>query len=53
MKTKKVLKCAATLLFLLVFAVGCAGTKSKSQSDKDAARDSLRSMTEADPWQAL
>jgi lipid-binding SYLF domain-containing protein len=44
MKTKKVLKCAATLLFLLVFAVGCAGTKSKSE--KDAARDSLRTMTE-------
>ena len=46
MKTKKVLKCAATFLFLLIFAVGCAGTKSKSQTDKDAARDSLRSMTE-------
>ncbi len=44
MKTKKVLKWAATLLFLLVFAVGCAGTKSKSE--KDTARDSLRSMTE-------
>ncbi len=46
MKTKKVLKWAATLLFLLVFAVGCAGTKSKSQTEKDAARDSLRAMTE-------
>ena len=46
MKTKKVLKCAATFLFLLIFAVGCAGTKSMSQADKDAARDSLRSMTE-------
>ena len=44
MKTKKVLKCSATLLFLIVFAVGCAGTKSKSE--KDAARDSLRTMTE-------
>ena len=46
METKKVLKWAAMLLFLLVFAVGCAGTKSKSQSEKDAARDSLRAMTE-------
>ena len=46
MKTKKVLKCAATLLFLLIFAAGCAGTKPKSQSEKDAARDSLRAMTE-------
>jgi lipid-binding SYLF domain-containing protein len=44
MKTEKVLKWAATLLFLLVFAVGCAGTKTKSE--KDAARDSLRAMTE-------
>jgi lipid-binding SYLF domain-containing protein len=46
MKTKKVLKFAATLLFLLVFAVGCTGTKSKSQTEKDAARDSLRAMKE-------
>ncbi|MBW1872175.1 MAG: hypothetical protein JRJ19_08930, partial [Deltaproteobacteria bacterium] len=46
MKTKKVLKWAATLLCLIVFAVGCAGTKSKSQSEKDTARDSLRAMTE-------
>ena len=44
MKTEKALKWAATLLFLLVFAAGCAGTKSKSE--KDTARDSLRSMTE-------
>ncbi len=46
MKTKKFLKCAATVLFLIVFAVGCAGTKSKSQTEKDAARDSVRAMTE-------
>ena len=46
MKTEKALKCTATLLFLIVFAVGCAGTKPKSQSEKDAARDSLRAMTE-------
>jgi len=45
MKTKKVLNCTATLLFLLVFAFGCAGTKTKSQSEKDAARDNLRTMT--------
>ena len=45
MKTKKFLKCAATLLFLIVFAVGCAGTKSKSQSEKNAARDDVRTMT--------
>ena len=46
MKMNKILKCAATLPFLLVFAVGCAGTKPKSQIDKDAARDSVRTMTE-------
>ena len=44
MKTKFFFKCAATVLFLIVFAAGCAGTKTKSE--KDAARDSLRSMTE-------
>jgi len=44
MKTKKVLKCNAMLLFLLVFAFGCAGTKTKSE--KDSARDSLRAMKE-------
>jgi len=46
MKTKKVLKCAATVLFLIVFAVGCAGTKLKSQSEKNAARDDVRAMTQ-------
>ena len=46
MKTKNFLKCAATVLFLIVFAVGCAGTKSKTQSEKNAARDSVRTMTE-------
>ena len=45
MKTKKVLKCTGMLLFLLVFAFGCAGTKTKSQTEKDAARDDLRTMT--------
>jgi lipid-binding SYLF domain-containing protein len=45
MKTKKFLKCAATVLFLIVFAAGCAGTKSKSQSEKNAARDSVRTLT--------
>ncbi len=45
MKTKKFLKCATTVLFLIVFAVGCAGTKSKSQSEKNAARDSVRTLT--------
>jgi len=46
MKTKKFLEFAATVLFLIVFAVGCAGTKSKTQSEKNAARDSVRTMTE-------
>jgi len=46
MKTKNFFKCAATVLFLIVFAVGCAGTKSQSQSEKNAARDSVRAMTE-------
>jgi len=41
---KKVLKLAVTVLFLLIFAAGCAGTKSKSE--KAAARDSLQAMTE-------
>ena len=45
MKMKKFLKCAATLLFLPVFAVGCAGTKSKSQSEKNAERDAVRTLT--------
>ena len=42
MKTKRVLKCTATLLFLLVFGVGCFGTTPKSQSEKDAARVLVR-----------
>jgi lipid-binding SYLF domain-containing protein len=44
MKMNKILKFAVTLLFLLIFAAGCAGPKSKSE--KNAARDSLRTMTE-------
>ena len=43
-KTKKFLKCAVTVLFLIVFAAGCSGTK--SQSEKNAARDSVRAMTD-------
>ena len=44
MKTKKVLKCTATVLFLIVFAAGCAGPKTKAE--KNDARDALRAMTE-------
>ena len=40
---EKVLKCTATLIFLLVFAFGCAGPKTKSE--KDAARDEVRTVT--------
>ena len=43
MKMEKVLKCTATLIFLLVFAFGCAGPKTKSE--KDAARDEVRTVT--------
>ena len=43
MKMKKVFKLAVTLLCLLIFAVGCAGTKSKSE--KNAARDEVRTVT--------
>ncbi len=43
MKMKKVLKLAITLLCLLIFAAGCAGTKSKSE--KNAARDEVRTVT--------
>jgi lipid-binding SYLF domain-containing protein len=43
MKMKKVLKLAVTLLCLLIFAAGCAGTKSKSE--KNAARDEVRTVT--------
>ena len=43
MKMKKVLKLTVTLLCLLIFAAGCAGTKSKSE--KNAARDEVRTVT--------
>jgi lipid-binding SYLF domain-containing protein len=43
MKMKKVLKLAVTLLCLLIFAAGCAGTKSKSE--KNTARDEVRTVT--------
>ena len=45
MKTKKVLRLAVTVMFLLIFAAGCAGTKSKSKSEKNAERDSVRTLT--------
>ena len=40
---KKVLKLTVTLLCLLIFAAGCAGTKSKSE--KNTARDEVRTVT--------
>ena len=43
MKTKKVLKLAVTVLFLLIFVGGCAGTKSKSE--KNAEREAVRTFT--------
>jgi len=43
MKMKKVLKLAVTLLCLLIITAGCAGTKSKSE--KNAARDEVRTVT--------
>jgi lipid-binding SYLF domain-containing protein len=43
MKMKKILKLAATVFFLLIFAAGCAGPKTKSE--KDAARDEVRTVT--------
>jgi lipid-binding SYLF domain-containing protein len=43
MKTKNFLKCAVTVLSLIVFAAGCAGPKTKSE--KDAARDEVRTVT--------
>ena len=43
MKMKKVLKLTVTLLCLLIFAAGCAGTKSKSE--KNTARDEVRTVT--------
>ena len=43
MKMKKVLKLAVTLLCILIFTAGCAGTKSKSE--KNAARDEVRTVT--------
>jgi outer membrane murein-binding lipoprotein Lpp len=45
MQTKKILLCVAVVLFAFVFVAGCAGTKSKTQSEKDAARDDVRTMT--------
>jgi lipid-binding SYLF domain-containing protein len=44
MQTKKILLCVAVVLFAFVFVAGCAGTKSKSPSEKDAARDDVRAM---------
>jgi len=45
MQTKKILLCVAVVLFAFVFVAGCAGTKSKSPSEKDAARDDVRAVT--------
>lgn len=44
MQPKKILRHVALVLFAFFFVAGCAGTKSKS--DKDAERDSVRAMTE-------
>ena len=46
MQTKKILRCVAVVFFAFVIVVGCAGTKSKSPSEKDAERDSVRTMAE-------
>ena len=43
MKMEKILKLTATVFFLLIFAAGCAGPKTKSE--KDAARDEVRTVT--------
>ena len=45
MQTKKILRCVAVVFFAFVIVVGCAGTKSKSPSEKDSERDSVRTMT--------
>ena len=45
MQTKKMLACVAIVFFAVVFVVGCAGTTPKTQSEKDAARDDVRTMT--------
>ena len=46
MQTKKILRYVAVVFFAFVIVVGCAGTKSKSPSEKDAERDSVRTMAE-------
>ena len=43
MQTNKIFRFVAMVLFAFVFLAGCAGTKSKSE--KDAERDSVRTMT--------
>ena len=45
MQTKKMLACVAVVFFAVVFFAGCAGTTPKTQSEKDAARDDVRTMT--------
>jgi len=45
MQTKKMLACVAVVFFAVVFVAGCAGTTPKTQSEKDAARDDVRTMT--------
>jgi lipid-binding SYLF domain-containing protein len=44
MQAKKILLCVAVVLFAFVIAIGCAGKKSMSKSEKDDARDSVRAM---------
>ena len=44
MQTKKMLACVAIVFFAVVFVAGCAGTKSKTQSEKDTARNDVRGI---------
>ena len=46
MQTKKILLCVVIVIFTLVLAVGCAGTKSMSKSEKDEERDEVRGMAQ-------
>ena len=46
MQTKGILRCVVVIVVAFVVVAGCAGRKSKSPSEKDAARDSVRTMTE-------
>lgn len=46
MQGKKTLACVAVVFFALISVAGCAGTTPKTQSEKDAARDELRVMSQ-------